>query len=500
MMKVTRVAIYIRVSSEEQGERYGPQMQLNACLEMAGLSSEKDALVYRDLGISGSVLDRPGLAALRRDARDNLFSRLFVYSEDRLSRNTLHLLLLIDELEKNGISIHFVTGEKFDRNNPSNQLLFTMKAAIAEYERSTIAQRTKRGRETKIKSGKILKGYPIFGYTFNKEKSTFEINEQEAQVVRLMYRWLLDGMGVNSIAKKLTALGYRTKKGKTNWHRQVCHQILRNPAYMGKFVQNKYDTTGMVGNKFKPKAERVKMAIKNPDEWVVTEIPAIVDKQTWEQAQDILETARRRFAGKPKRTYLLSGLLRCAICGNPMHGRMQNNFGNPYPIYTCRQNYSGAKNPGCNRTIKCDEIDNEIWSIVVEWATNPETISKYVETVDNTNFEKDLERINAEIEKAQRGLDNLIALVADGTLTTDVARGKIEEAKQRLHDMKKEKERLEEKLKAGNRVETAKATIEEITKHYVIDGNLGIEDKKTIIRRLIREIKVGENTIDIVTI
>jgi site-specific DNA recombinase len=138
------IAIYVRVSTEEQAKSgYSLPDQIRRCTEKANSLAVKE---YIDDGYSGEFLERPALEKLRNDLRIGLIRTVIVYDLDRLSRETDHLLILVKEFEKKATLI-FVTNEY--AKTPSGEMFMTIHAAIAKYEKSTIKERTIRGKRQK---------------------------------------------------------------------------------------------------------------------------------------------------------------------------------------------------------------------------------------------------------------------------------------------------------------------------------------------------------------
>jgi site-specific DNA recombinase len=151
-----RAALYARVSTARQEQEQTVASQVEALLKVAtamGLTVPP-ALRYIDEGISGARLDRPGLDALRDAAADGLVDIVFIYCPDRLARNYVHQHVLIEELTRRGVHVHFV--EHPVSEHAEDRLLVQMQGVIAEYERAKIVERTRRGRLHKLRAGQML--------------------------------------------------------------------------------------------------------------------------------------------------------------------------------------------------------------------------------------------------------------------------------------------------------------------------------------------------------
>src|SRR5712672_3212660 len=140
------VAIYARVSSESQEARgtIGSQLEVLR-LKMAELGQQV-VHEYIDDGYSGARLDRPGLDALRDAAEAGLVERVWVLSPDRLARAYAYQVLVLDELDRFGVTVAFTDSPGLAAGDPQATLLTQVQGVIAEYEKAKIAERYRRGK------------------------------------------------------------------------------------------------------------------------------------------------------------------------------------------------------------------------------------------------------------------------------------------------------------------------------------------------------------------
>ena len=131
-----RTAVYARVSTDKQAEKFGIPSQLEASREKCAdngwtpvFGGEENA--YIDDGYSGSDLDRPALNRLRQDVREGKVDIVLAYDPDRLSRKLFHLMILAEEFEKHGVKLEFVTQEM--GSSPEDKMFFNMRGVFAEY-------------------------------------------------------------------------------------------------------------------------------------------------------------------------------------------------------------------------------------------------------------------------------------------------------------------------------------------------------------------------------
>ncbi|MFZ5827512.1 MAG: recombinase family protein [Bacillota bacterium] len=312
----TRVAIYIRWSTDDQGEGTTLQTQLERCSHY--LRSQgwvyNEQLLYVDDGYSGGTLERPALAQLRRDVAEGRVACVVVYKIDRLSRSVVDIVdLVLREWE--GRCFVKSTTEDVNTLSPAGKMFFYILVSFAEYERNVIRERTMGGKVKRAEQGLNPGFRPPYGYLRGPAAGTVAVVEHEASVVRRIFALFVSGNGPGQIAQMLNTEGIR-RRGSL-WSRLAVRRMLANPAYCGVL---EYGRTmrgqGGVVRFAEPRFARVEGAF-----------PAIVEQPVWEEAQRLLgaRSVRPRRGGPAARptcgSYLLSGLARCGRCGATMGGK-----------------------------------------------------------------------------------------------------------------------------------------------------------------------------------
>lgn len=499
------IGIYVRVSTEDQAKHgYSLQAQISECRKKAESNEVKE---YIDDGVSGELLDRPGLSRLREDIRSGIIKKVICLDPDRLSRKLMNQLIITDEFDKKGVELIFVNGEY--TKTPEGSLFYNMRGAIAEFEKAKIKERMGRGRKEKAKSGKVLRDFNIYGYKYIKENCTIEIKNDEAEIVKLIFELFVRPnnlvKGINGIAKYLTERNVPTKKGGNIWHRQVVRQILMNEVYTGVFYQNRWNTEGMFINKHVKKEERIPMKERPREEWIPVDCPRIIDDETFYRAQDLLKLSRRRWAKQSKNKYLLSGLVRCGKCGNTMTGRRSTNWGKAVFEYTDIKNTSGAKNPGCGNKVKAELLENNVWTTIIEWLNNPEEIASASQETPVTNIkysQDEVQRLQNEITKVKEGRKRLLNLFAEGLdISEDEIRSSIKQLKEKEEDLNKKLELAIKDQKRHDKMNLSNDILKEAADYYLMNGgeNLSFEDKKVILNSIIKEIIIRDGEVEILT-
>ena len=212
-----RAVLYARVSTDAQqkeGTIESQVLELKRQIAAAG-----DVLVreYVDDGYSGSLLDRPGLEALRSDVRTPLFDAVYFLDTDRIARDVAYQTIILGELLKHGKQI-IIKGKDYV-NNPENKFTVTVLGAVAELERAKIIERTTRGRLHRLRMGELSSnGHRIYGYDYVRKTATapaaLVINEHQAPVVRSIFEMFASGRyGLVTISRSLEERRVPTRTG-----------------------------------------------------------------------------------------------------------------------------------------------------------------------------------------------------------------------------------------------------------------------------------------------
>jgi site-specific DNA recombinase len=333
-----RTAIYSRVSAEDQVERYGLPVQLRACREYSEKNGLSIVAEISDEGISGTILDRPGLARIRAMARAREIDTVLMLDVDRLSRELAHLLILKPELESY-VCLEFVTA-KFE-DSPSGRMFFGIRGVISQYERELTRERTMRGRKERAAAGLIVGGRVPYGYRY--DQGHLVEDPDRVSVVRAIFADYQAGLSIRGITNRLRESGVPTWGG-GRWAKSSVARILANETYAGVAHYGTHRREGKL-LRLREGGERLSLAV-----------PALVARDQWERVQARLNT--NPHVGRPSPHYLLRGVLYCATCGRKMAG--DNGHGNR--TYRCtgrdRLIVSGEK---CRNYARTQALDDAVW-------------------------------------------------------------------------------------------------------------------------------------------
>ena len=383
-----RAAMYVRVSTQRQAQAQTIDQQLDRLRELAAGRGWQvpEEHIFRDDGHSGASLRRPGLDRLRDQAALARYNVILVTDPDRLARNYVHQVLLLEELQGHGCRVEFL--DRPMSQDPHDQLLLQIRGAVAEYERTLIAERTRRGRLHKLQSGQMLPWTrPPYGYRVDPERprdpAGVRPDPAEAAVVAEMFDWYLrEGRTMLGLVRHLRQLNVPSPSGKTFWGLASVRGVLANPTYTGQIYANRTrgrparirrSATHPIG---RPKDSQVPLP---PEEWVpVATIPPIVSREQFDRARAKM-AANRSFAARNNTVtkYLLRALVSCGACGLACQARRALPAGKTY--YTCTgKNIQVRRRTGTccrSRSIPAGAIDELVWADLTELLRHPDRVA-----------------------------------------------------------------------------------------------------------------------------
>jgi len=380
-----RVALYARVSTTRQAQAQGIEQQLDRLRAAAAERGWEldDQHVYRDDGYSGARIGRPGLDRLRDHAALAELDLVLVTAPDRLTRNYVHQVLLIDERAGHGCRVEFL--DRPMSADPHDQLLLQIRGAVAEYERTLIAERMRRGRQAKLRAGTLLPWTtPPFGYRLDPERprraDAVRVDPGEAALVAQMFDWYLEPQAtIYRLARRLTDLGVPTPMSGPRWSVASVRGILRNPSYAGRALSNRTQVAPARSRKsaMLPAGPGVSHAPRPEEDWITVPVPPVVSEQTFAQVQAKLDANQQGAARNTRHEYLLRALISCGTCRLGCTGRQT---GAGYRYYLCRGRADplrAAQGRRCTaRYIPAGQLDELVWADLCALLTDPAQVTR----------------------------------------------------------------------------------------------------------------------------
>ncbi len=310
--KVTKrkVAGYARVSTDSEEQQTSYEAQLDYYTNyIKGREDWEFVKVYTDEGISATnTKKREGFNTMVKDALEGKIDLIVTKSVSRLARNTVDSLSTIRKLKENGTEVYFEK-ENIWTFDSKGELLITIMSSLAQEESRSISENCTWGQRKRFADGKVCVPYSRFlGYDKG-EDGNLVVNEEQAKIVKKIYRLFLQGYSPFGIAKVLTEERILTPGGKENWSPRTIKAILTNEKYKGDALLQKTFTVDFLTK------EKKKNEGEIPQYYVTGNHEAIISPTTFDRVQRMIE---QRTSGKNRisSVSIFSGKIKCGDCGS----------------------------------------------------------------------------------------------------------------------------------------------------------------------------------------
>ncbi len=434
--EIKRVAIYARVSTEEQAkEGFSIEAQFRTLRQYAQIYNWELVDEHVDEGISGkSVKGRPEMKRLIKDVENERFDAALVWKISRLSRNMLETLITLDKFEK--YNVKFISySENFDTSTPIGRLVLQIMASIAEMERNTLAENVKLGMKQSALEGRWNSGV-VFGYDTVKKRLV--INEKEAEVVQLIYHMYANGKGLRAISNHLNKAGYKTKRNRYFSINGVA-QILDNVIYIGKISWLKFENWDSKRRKG-----------KNPNPILVEgKHEPIISDELWSvvRARRKSKSFKQHQSNEP---FLLSGLLRCPDCGQGMVPSIttytrKDGTKRKHRYYVCSDFHNKGSAACKANSIKAYEAEETVIKKIEQLSPNKKRLYKILTDI-SSNSAHSINQLNKELVEIERRLKEIEQLQArymeafeKNTLPVDILQESLQKVSNEKRELESEK-------------------------------------------------------------
>lgn len=377
-----RVAIYARVSTDEQREGQTIDSQIAELQRFADERSWPVIETYKDEGWSGAVIARPALDQLRDDAAGSRFDAVIINDVDRLARDVTHLGVVKRDLERKGIQVIF---RKLPvEQSPISNFMVNIFGSFAEFEREMIADRTRRGRRHKVEVRKEFVGCsPPYGYRYakgSKDARGLSIHADEAALVLKIFQWVAEeALSMQRVADRLTAMHIPPRRGGRAWNITTVHKMLRNEMYAGVwwyFRKESIEPKHPRRSSIYRRRSKTSRKTRPKHEWARVDLPKeliIVPRALWTRVQHQIDRNPKLSPRNTKYEYLLQGLLTCGFCMANCGGStcLGSATGRRYFYYQCWRR--------CQGWIRRDDLESAIWSEVEKLLLDPQRIQRAIE-------------------------------------------------------------------------------------------------------------------------
>ena len=485
LQPLTPAALYARVSSDRQDVDLSVSAQLKELKKYAKANGYSVAREYIDEAESGRVADRPQFREMIEEGSKPKapFEVILVWKFSRFTRKREHAVAFKSQLRRKGIRVVSITEQAED--NATGRLLEGIIESVDEYYSENLAQEVVRGMREAASRGFFLGSNAPFGYRKvkvsdgAKERPTLEVDPATAPVVKEIFEKSLSGYGLKEICKTLNDRGI-TNRGR-RWYKGGLHYVLTNEAYTGTAVWGKTSKDGQA-----------------PDPVIVENAwPALVSRELFEDVQQAMrerapKVQRPARVGSP---YLLSGLLKCGVCGRPY--RAQGAKSGQFAYYICGTLFTEGAGTCSARYLNAPKLETFVVEKIRDRILNEETIVALVQLVAEEidamagELAGQLEVVEAELSDVRKRLGKLYEAIETSELTLEVLSPRIMSLRHREEQLEAAREDAETRLEQRRVVLPDTDEIAEYAadfRAFLKEGT--IPEKKVLIRNFVEDIEV----------
>lgn len=454
-LSTLRVAAYARVSTDSEEQRESYQSQVKYYTELINNNPEWQFVgIYADEAITGTqTVKRDDFNRMINDCMNGDIDLIIVKSISRFARNTVDTLTYVRNLKEKGVAVMFEE-ENINTLTMDGELLLTILSSVAQQEVQNISENVKWGLAKKMQRGEMVGFNGCLGYDYNKEDKTITVNEKEAETVRYIFERYIQGAGGKVISRELKNLGYKTKRGDSNFSEHGIIGIIKNEKYKGDLLMGKTFTTDPI----------TKRRLGNMGEvdqyYIENHHEAIVSREVWDKANEILDRRKgshSRGSGKRdkySRQFSFSCLLKCGFCGGNLTRRTWNSRMNyKKTIWQCvtSTKYGKKECPYCKGVPESliEEAFVRAYNILCTY--DGDFIDSFIQHVkvglQDNDTEKELKSISRKITRLKERKSGLVDMRLDNKIDEEMYHMKLTEANQKMDELLSKKQLLKDKEK-----------------------------------------------------
>lgn len=514
-IQALRAVIYVRVSTQEQAQKKASiPDQLERCHKIIDEKGWTLIQEYKDEGISGHLtVERHGLQSMLRDAREHKFDLIVVKDYDRFARDKDAAGVIRGELKELSIQTYALNTpfepKSTSEYEPDEDQMGTMVEAMSDLrsdmERKAIIQRMKMGKMRNAQSGNIPNRVP-YGYEVHRElvgskiKRTILVNEEKATRVRFIYNEYARGVGDRKIVIEMNRKGWPAPGG-GEWNKAALRYILSNPTYMGKvwwgWRHAKYSKT-------KEWRRRGKLGFIGDGNH-----PKIIDPPLFNIVQEIRAGRQRSARGGSERSFgLLTGIAKCIRCGSGVgyqrrhHDRSRKN---PKWRNTVTHEYicTGYKYKGIcsSRVMSAIKLESEVLNHIKNIYSHPKVQEKIIydeKGQDETDREKEIIRLEREIAMEPVKMERQHDAYEKGITTIEEYEARVEKIREEIAKSRMERDHLVSLSSlTAQKVASIQKLVASMRDFDTAWEAMELDERKMILRSIIKEIRAGEGKVEI---
>lgn len=439
--KLLRVCAYCRVSTGTEEQKTSYESQIKYYKQKIKQNQDWELVdIYADEAISGTqVFKRINFKRMIDDALAGKIDMILVKSISRFGRNTVDILKYIRLLKEHNVAVFFEE-ENINTMEMQGEILLTVLSALAQQGSATISSSVALGARMKMKRGELVGHYAPYGYRYDQDKEELVICEEEAEIVREVFRlYIEDGLGTSRIARTLNNRKIPSPTNKM-WSSTVITRMIRNEKYCGDLLTGKTYTSDPISKKkIINHGEKDKYYTK--DHHI-----AIVSREIWNKANELLDRRTCEYKEKNKlnkesHMYPFSSKIDCGCCGQKFVRRSwsPHKEGEPKRVaWACRsfmrRNDDYCQNIGNVKDNIIKDVFVQAYNSVCENHTIiiNQLLDSMEEIISGNNYDKEIEKIREQIVNLKNRESNLVDMKIEGIIDSNLYVQKSEELKNKI--------------------------------------------------------------------
>lgn len=461
-------AAYCRVSTDKEEQLSSLENQREFFEQYAKKCGDTLVEIYADEGISGKDMSkRDAFLKLLEDSKSGEFDYVAVKDISRFARNTSDFLYGIRTLRSNGVDVRFLSSNQTVLGE--SEFVLTVFAALAQEESANLSKRVIFGKKQNAKKGRV----PNVVYGYDKADTyNLTVNEQESHIVKLIFKWYIEGDGTRRIAIKLNEMAIPTKK-QAKWLPRTVRRILQNPIYIGKLVNNKSVTKDFLSG--------TREAIPE-EEWYIHERPElrIISDENFELVREKINQRQKQYKnnGRYSGRHIFSNLIKCGECGKSFTGRVYHRK-DEYVRYRCSvHNSSGcshcANNVSVDERKLLEEIKKYLFSVIEDKKIFADKLARYDKRTEGFDLSH-LVKVKRTLEMRK---DKFKEMYIAGIIT-------IEELKKRTSEIDNGIHNIDTELSKYSEMRKKSGDMSEAIERMVMEREYTNDDMRRIIEKIV---------------
>jgi site-specific DNA recombinase len=483
-----RCGLYIRVSTEMQKER-GESLDVQLRRLKAAVESKNwgVAEIYKDAGISAKNINRPEFARMMSDIEGGKIDVILCTKLDRLFRNTKDFIDTTEYFDKKNIKFVCLEAD-IDTTTASGRAFSAIRAVFGQLERETTGERVRDVMRSRAEQGKWNGGITPYGY-FSKDKQLI-INDKEARVVRDIYNTYMQNRSIRNTVHRLNDDDKKTRDNKL-WTLTSVRRILTNPFYYGFLTYSKRS------HNFNGQLRRNKTYILNPGKH-----SQIISKELFDKVQAIIQQ-QTKAAPRTNAKYMLTGIVYCGVCGSRMHGMKTGRPNMKHEYYRCSGHIQKGNCQCKGNGIRVDEAEKSIIGSLKGLSINKNRLKELLtETMGSQGKRSDEQRgrlrpLENRLTRIEDKRRKIFELYEEGSISKNEFMGRKTSFDEEESFARAQIEQLES--------QPGSTDISSYDLDYTLGlckdmkdvfDELGLEDRKETLRKLMPQVTVNSHDID----